>query len=84
MQYKCALTQDRGASVEQKRCAHVADTTEEQLPVFPRQKQSVTVSFAAEPNVPPHNLKEAGLSQFCCRANCSSSQPQGGRIESAN
>lgn len=43
MGYKCALTQNRGGSEEKKRCAHEADTTEEQLHVFPRQNQSVTV-----------------------------------------
>jgi len=44
MEYKCALTQNRGGS-EEKRCAHVADTTEEQLPLsaFPRKNLSVTV-----------------------------------------
>ncbi|XP_058630614.1 centrosome-associated protein 350 isoform X4 [Onychostoma macrolepis] len=35
---------NRGSSEEKKRCAHVADTTEEQLSVFPRQNQSVTVA----------------------------------------
>lgn len=43
MRFKCALTQNRGRSEEKKRCAHAADTTEEQLSVFPRQNQSVTM-----------------------------------------
>ncbi len=43
MRSKCALTQNRGSSEEKKRCARVADTTEEQLSVFPRQNQSVSV-----------------------------------------
>ncbi|KAL1274627.1 hypothetical protein QQF64_027441 [Cirrhinus molitorella] len=33
-----------GSSEEKRRCAHVPDTTEEQLSVFPRQNQSVTVA----------------------------------------
>ncbi len=51
MRSKCALTQNKGSSEERKRCAHVADTTEEQLSVFPRQNQSVSES-TAEPTLP--------------------------------